>query len=325
MPGAVSTLPGDGAPLDYFFHSAGPVAHATMVLAWVLAGIVVAVCLIVLALLVYALLKRRVVRAPEIIGRESGGLRAVAVGTVISTILLFGMATYSLVVLNANAQPDTPPALTVRVVAYDWWWRVEYLDATGATVATSANEIHIPVGQPVAMRLDSADVIHAFWVPRLAGKTQMIPGQTNQQWLQADAPGIYRGQCTQYCGVQHARMALEVVAQPQASFDAFLKAEALPAQINDARLRSAGGQVFLAHCAGCHTVRGTPATGDHAPDLTHLGSRRLLAAGQIDNTPENLEHWIVQAQTIKPGSRMPNIALTAAELKDVSQLLAQLK
>ena len=295
-----------------------------MVLGWVFATIAVVVCLVILGLLGYAILKRRAPQASESLGRDRGGLRAVAIGTAISTLILFGMAAYSLIVLNQNARPDSPPALVVRVIAYDWWWKVEYLDAYGDVLATAANEIHIPVGKPVMIRLDSADVIHAFWVPRLAGKTQAIPGQTNEQWLQADAPGVYRGQCTQYCGVQHARMAFEVIAQQQVDFDAFMQAEAKPAHPG-ADLASAGGRLFMAHCASCHTLRGTPATGQHAPDLTHIASRRSLAAGQLENTRENLRRWIAEPQAIKPDSRMPNPGLTSHELDEVTEFLVQMR
>jgi cytochrome c oxidase subunit 2 len=191
----------------------------------------------------------------------------------------------------------------------------------------TANEIHIPVGEPVKIVLKSADVIHAFWVPQLAGKTQTIPGQINEQWIQADTPGVYRGQCSQFCGAQHAHMAFEVVAQDRAGFDAWRRAEALPAApiAADANtLASNGRKLFLDRCAGCHTVRGTDAHGAQAPDLTHLDSRRLIAAGVMTNTPEHQLDWIAHAQRIKPDSLMPGIALTADEAAALSTYLATL-
>jgi cytochrome c oxidase subunit 2 len=167
-------------------------------------------------------------------------------------------------------------------------------------------------------------VIHAFWVPRLAGKTQAIPGQVNTQWIQADVPGVYRGQCTQFCGAQHAHMAFDVVAQPQADFDAWRDAQgrqaASPA---DGQVRT-GQKIFMDRCAGCHTVRGSDAAGVQAPDLTHVGSRRQLAAGSLTNTPEHLLDWVQHAQEIKPDSLMPSITLNVQDAAALSAYLATL-
>jgi cytochrome c oxidase subunit 2 len=177
---------------------------------------------------------------------------------------------------------------------------------------------------PVLIKLKSADVIHAFWIPTLAGKTQMIPGLTNQQWIEADVEGVYRGQCTQYCGVQHAHMGLEVVAQSDAEFRQWQDAQRKAVIATSAIDIEAGKQLFLDRCAGCHTIRGTEAVGAHAPDLTHLKSRHLIAAGLLTNTPEHLLHWITHAQDIKPGARMPSMALTATETSSLSAFLSTL-
>ncbi|MFZ2311654.1 MAG: c-type cytochrome, partial [Methylobacter sp.] len=166
--------------------------------------------------------------------------------------------------------------------------------------------------------------IHAFWVPMLAGKTQMIPGLTNQQWIEADTEGVYRGQCTQYCGVQHAHMGLEVVAQNAAEFQKWQEAQRRTAASASATDVNAGHKLFLDRCAGCHTIRGTEAVGAHAPDLTHLKSRRLIAAGLLTNTPDHLVQWITHAQDLKPGARMPSMVLTAAEITALSAFLSTL-
>jgi len=292
-----------------------------MHLGWVFAACVSLVCLIVTGLLAYAIWRRRGDPGSEqggdgrfagdLVHSGSNGLRAVAVGAAISTLVLFALAAYSLVVLGQVGTPPRPPQLTLTVTGYDWWWRVDYDDGAPGRGFATANEIHIPVGVPVRLRLDSADVIHAFWVPQLAGKTQMIPGVSNEQWLQADAPGIYEGQCTQFCGAQHAHMALEVVAQSPADFARWRVAQgraALPAAG-----AAAGQAVFLERCGGCHTVRGTGATGVHGPDLTHLGARRMIGAGLLTNTPAHLLDWIAHVQTYKPGARMPDMALSADE------------
>lgn len=229
--------------------------------------------------------------------------------------------------LESVASPAKAPALTIDVTAYDWWWKVEYPDPDdGSRRFATANEIHIPVGVPVEVKLRSADVIHAFWVPQLAGKTETIPGQVNEQWIQADAPGIYRGQCSQFCGAQHAHMAFEVIAQPEAEFEAWSRAQMRDAAPDGGEPAVvAGRHLFGERCAGCHAVRGTDAAGMQAPDLTHLGSRRLIAAGQLTNTADHQLDWIEHAQRIKPDSLMPSIALSASEAVAVSAYLTTLR
>ncbi|MGZ4967995.1 MAG: cytochrome c oxidase subunit II [Methylobacter sp.] len=312
------------APLNYFLYSYGPAATPTKVLGWVFVAVLVVIFVIVTLLLVWAVLRKRSAEESSSIGREDQGMRWIYIGTGISTFILFAMAIYMLVTLNAVAKPAHDPALTLTVTGYDWWWKVEYEDADPARRFVTANEIHIPVGQPVLVKLKSADVIHAFWVPMLAGKTQMIPGLINQQWIQADAAGTYLGQCTQFCGVQHAHMGLEVVAETEDEFRAWQEgqrettATVSTDEVNDGR------KIFLDQCAGCHAVRGTEAVGAHAPDLTHLNSRRLIAAGLLTNTPDHLMQWITHAQQIKPGARMPSMVLTVPETSALSAFLSTL-
>ena len=221
---AAACAAGEPLPLAYVAHAAGPAAQPVFVLGWALLALCTAVSLVIAALLLAALFHRRTRTG----GRRDGVL-FVAAGSAVSIVLLFGALVYMLRVLGAVATPPRPPALTIVVTAHDWWWAARYPDPASGTGFVTANELHIPVGEPVAIELKSADVIHAFWVPQLAGKTQTIPGQTNRQWLQADRPGIYRGQCSQYCGAQHAHMALEVVAEPPAAFHAWLAAQRQPA------------------------------------------------------------------------------------------------
>ncbi|AXF25591.1 cytochrome c oxidase subunit II [Burkholderia pyrrocinia] len=319
---AAARAAGEPLPLAYVVHAAGPAAQPVFVLGWALLALCAFVCIAIAVLLLVALFRRR---PPA--GGQRDGLMFVAVGSAISIVLLFGVLVYMLRVLGAVASPPRPPALTIVVTAYDWWWAARYPDnadsAGGATFVT-ANELHIPVGEPVAIELKSADVIHAFWVPQLAGKTQTIPGQTNRQWLQADRPGVYRGQCSQYCGAQHAHMAFEVVAEPPDAFRAWLAAQRQPAPAAATGTERRGQRVFAARCAGCHAVRGTDATGDAGPDLTHVGTRRLLAAGTLDNTPDNLRRWIAHAQQIKPQTLMPSIALAPRDADDLAAYLATL-
>ena len=308
------------APLSYFLHSHGPAAGPTQWLDWIFTSIVCLVCLIVAVLLVWALIRRRPADAGDIRSRQGEGLMWIYVGTGVSTAALIAMAIYAVMALNAVANPPTEPALTIRVTGYDWWWSADYPATDGSAFAT-ANEIHIPTGQPVRVELKTADVIHAFWVPQLAGKTQMIPGTTNVQWLQADQPGIYRGQCTQFCGLQHAHMAFEVVAQSPSDFAAWRAHQAEPA----AATSDPGQQIFIDNCGSCHAVRGTAAAGGHAPDLTHLMSRRQLGAGTLDNTPANLALWIAHPQKVKPGVNMADTVLPPADLVRLETYLGTLK
>ena len=309
-------------PLAYFLHGAGPAAQPVLLLDWVLAAICSVVCVVIAVMLGIALFRRRQRQEPRAL-TAGGGTRFVYVGGAISTVALLGIAVYMLIVLAQVADPPREPALTVTVTAYDWWWKVDY--GEGDQHFTTANELHIPTGVPVLVMLKSADVIHAFWVPELSGKTQTIPGVVNRQWIQADKPGIYRGQCTQYCGVQHAHMAFEVYAQPQADYDRWRAAQQRMAPAPATAQAARGSKLFEERCAGCHTVRGSKAAGVQAPDLTHVLSRRLLAAGTLVNTPENLMNWIEHVQEIKPGTLMPDMKLSSAEARDLSAYLATLR
>lgn len=315
------------APLNYFLHAHGPAAAPVMLLGWIFAGIAVATCLIVAALLLVAMLRRRQAGHGDALVRGgSNGIRWLAIGTGISTAILLGMTVYSLLVLDqVGARPlgnGNGNVVDITVTAYDWWWRVDYPGSSGDAI-TTANEIHIPVGVPVRLRLDSADVIHAFWVPQLAGKTQAIPGLHNEQWLQADTAGSYAGQCTQYCGAQHAHMAFTVIAEAPARYAAWRAAQAAPAQ--STAVASEGRELFISRCGGCHAVRGSEAAGQHGPDLTHLQSRATIAAGALRNTPANLMQWIKHAQAVKPGNRMPDMALDDTETAQLGAFLATLQ
>lgn len=312
------------APLDYFFQSFGPAASPTMYLGWVFVGLLITIFVIILLLLLTAVFRKRPPEASAAMGHEDEGMQWIYIGTGISSCILFALAIYSLMTLNVIAKPAQPPALTLTVTGHDWWWKVEYENDDPNLRFVTANEIHIPVGRPILVKLKSADVIHAFWVPTLAGKTQMIPGLTNQQWLQADKEGAYRGQCTQYCGVQHAHMGFEVVAQTEADFHKWQAAQHRASDPVSESGSKAGQSVFQDHCAGCHAIRGTDAVGVLAPDLTHLKSRRLIAGGLLTNTPEHLLQWISHAQDLKPGSRMPSMALAPAELSALSAYLSTL-
>lgn len=222
--------------------------------------------------------------------------------------------------------------MRVRVTGEMWWWRVAYLDDQGREIVQDANEVHIPVGRPVVFELESADVIHSFWVPRLGGKTDMIPGRRNFMRLQADAPGTYGGQCAEYCGGPHALMGLVVVAHRPEAYAAWREKQARPAVATASvqtpmALIDQGRNVFTASgCGACHTLRGTEANGLAGPDLTHVGSRQTLGAGILPNNQGTMAGWISDSQGIKPGNRMPSYpVLTGQDLRAVAAYLDSLK
>ncbi|HEX2090693.1 MAG TPA: cytochrome c oxidase subunit II [Actinomycetota bacterium] len=248
-------------------------------------------------------------------------------------LLLFGGVVGPLIVLavlwvvtlrdvNFLAAPLRSNMLTVDVIGRLWWWEVRYPEQGIVT----ANEIHIPVGQPVRIRLTSNGVIHSFWVPELAGKTDMIAGQTNNMWLEASQPGVYRGQCAEYCGRQHTHMIFFVIAEPQATFERWVQREASSVPAPAAANLTRGQRVFETNaCAGCHTIRGTTAAGRVGPDLTHFGSRRTIGAGTVPNTRSLLAAWVVNAQSIKPGNLMPPVPLPPDDVQALVDYLESLK
>ncbi len=248
-------------------------------------------------------------------------------GVAFPVVILTALLAYGLWTMRAVISPaDASSAMRIEVVGEQWWWRVAYRDAGGRRVA-SANEIRIPAGRDVLFELRSADVIHSFWVPNLAGKVDMIPGRTTTLRLRSDRPGAYRGQCAEYCGGAHALMALEIVALPEAEFDAWLAAEARGAAVPAIEVEQKGRQLFLAGgCGGCHAIRGTPAISSVGPDLTHVGSRRFIAAATLPTTRENFARFIVDGQHLKPGNGMPPFRIFALEEVDaIAAYLASLK
>lgn len=299
---------------------AGPFAGPLNTLAWVLFAMGGAVLLVVLAALGVALFGPRRWRA------RLGGEKLVWIGGLaFPVVVLSALLIYGLGLTSRLSEEPRPGEMRVRVTGEMWWWRVAYLDAGGREAVQDANEVHIPVGRPVLFELESADVIHSFWVPRLGGKVDMIPGRRNLVRLQADAPGVYGGQCAEYCGGPHALMGLVVVAHEPAAFEAWRARQAAPAAT--ATVPHPGAAVFdRAGCGACHTIAGTAFNGLAGPDLSHVGSRRTLGAGILPNNQGTLAGWISESQSIKPGNRMPAYpVLTGQELRDVSAWLESLK
>jgi cytochrome c oxidase subunit 2 len=307
-----------GAPST--LDPAGTGARRVEGLWWLLFWISVVVFAEVMALLAWALVFRR--RPDRRISRVEPTRFVVVAGAGVPFVILLAAYGVGLRDLAALRQPESPPAVTVDVTGHKWWWEVRYAGVDGAT----ANEIRIPVGEPVRVRLRTVDVLHSFWVPQLMPKTDLIAGKVRETWLRAERPGEYRGQCAEYCGLQHAHMALQVVAQPRAEFDAWLARLAAPAATPDSDAERRGQQAFLqGTCVACHTVRGTAATGTVGPDLSTLGARWSLGAGAVPNDGGHLGGWIVNSQTVKPGNAMPPQPVDAAALPDLIAYLESLR
>ena len=281
------------------------------------------VCSVVLVAVTIAVLLavRRASRADAPTGgankrAERMAHRAVAVAIGVSVVLLVGLFGATVVVDRALAQLPVTDAVHIRLTGHQWWWEAIYDDPQPANVFATANELHIPVGRPVLLTLEADDVIHSFWVPNLSGKKDMIPGRTATLALRADSPGVYRGQCAEFCGYEHAKMVLLVVAEAPASYAAWVERERGTAKPPADDAARKGQQLFMTStCAMCHAVAGTDANGQHAPDLTHVASRRTLGAGAIRNEPSALAAWIADPQSIKPGVKMPPHAFKPEDMQ----------
>lgn len=230
-------------------------------------------------------------------------------GVVFPLVVLGALLAWSMTRTPGWMERPPPGALIVGITAHMWWWEVRLRDPASGREVTLANELHLPAGQAVWLGLSSPDVIHSFWVPALGGKMDMVPGRVSHLMVQVDQPGSWRGQCAEYCGEQHARMALHVVAHTPAGFDAWMAAQAQPAAAPSGALVERGREVFLAQrCNACHTVRGVAEEGRLGPDLTHVGSRLYLGAGTLRNQPGAMAQWVAHTQDAKPGARMPSSA-----------------
>lgn len=301
------------------FDPAGPYAGSITTLSWVLVVMGATVLLVVAAALWVALFGSERLKA-KIGGTTTIWIGGIGFPVVVLTLLLV----YGLTLTRNLTAPVPADTMRVRITGEMWWWRVAYLDGQGRTSMLDANELHIPAGRPVVLELESSDVIHSFWVPRLSGKLDMVPGRRNILPIQADAPGVYGGQCAEYCGGPHALMGFVVVAHDPATFEAMLAARRgarpqAPGQVEAGQ----GAALFRSTgCAACHRIAGTAANGAAGPDLTHVGSRRSLGAGILPNNRGTMMGWIGDSQSIKPGNRMPSYKmLSAAELQALAVYL----
>jgi cytochrome c oxidase subunit 2 len=307
----------------------GPRAERIVEFWWITLGVATAVYLATIGAMFWAVRRsRRRLRdaeaPPE--GAERRMTVAVSAATGLTVLILLLYFGYDLAVGRTLRSPVERQHLLVSVTGHQWWWEVEYPDTAASRWITDANELHVPVGKPVLVELRSRDVIHSLWIPNLGGKKDLIPRYTDTLWFQADTPGVYRAQCAEFCGHQHAKMALHVVAHDSAGFEQWRQAALAQAAVPLDSVTRRGQEIFLSGpCAMCHAIAGTPAGSRVGPDLTHLASRRTLAAGTLPNTRGNLAAWIVDPQRIKPGANMPSNAIPARDLDALLAYLGTLK
>jgi cytochrome c oxidase subunit 2 len=327
--GATSALGGETAvQTPSIFAPASTPAFAIRDLSWFVLGICAAIFVVVGGLLTYSVIRFRRRpgednrEPPQVYGSNQIELAWTVVPVLIVVVLFLATARY---IFGIEGLQPTPNALQVTVVGHQWWWEIRYPDLGVVT----ANELHVPASDqgdvtPTFLTLQSADVIHSFWVPQLAGKMDVIPNRTNRVWIDPRAPGLYVGQCAEFCGVQHAGMLLRVIVHPKDEFAAWVAAQKALA-VDDPAVR-AGRELFQSTaCINCHTVRGTPANGIFGPDLTHLMSRSTLGAGVASNTPENLRDWVNNPAALKPGALMPAMQLSRADLDQIVAYLLTLR
>lgn len=307
----------------------GPLADD---LAWLIGAFTIVASVIwasVMLALVYALLRRGRERTrledldPGLERRHMTVVAILAAATALTVLILTGVS-YS---AQRQLIADPSDALTIKITGERWWWRVAYEnEGNPSRAVTTANEVHVPVGRSVRLKLTSADVIHSFWAPNIGGKQDLLPGQENYLRFSVRQPGVYRGQCAEFCGLQHAHMGVLVVAHEPEEFERWLDAQIAPAQAPDNADAQSGKDAFLQEpCMMCHTIRGTPAGGKVGPDLTHFGSRKTIAAGTLPMSRGNIAAWIVDPHGVKPGVNMPTIKLEPEQVNSIAAFLESLK
>jgi cytochrome c oxidase subunit 2 len=301
---------------------AGRGARDAAILWWAMFAGSVVIFALVVVLLLYAVLRRPERRPPVSVDRMvvGGGIALPVVA--LSILLAFGLR------MGSSTYAELPnDALSVRIDGRQWWWKIEYRENGSTPSFTTANEIYLPVGEPVELLLSSADVIHSFWVPRLAGKQDLIPGRVNRLVVEAEERGVFRAQCAEFCGLAHTQMALYVIAVPPEEFQDWAERQRRPAELPRTEAETRGAAAFASNgCALCHAIRGHDAWGEVGPDLSHVGSRRTIGAGLVANTPENVATWIARNHEMKPGNEMPSYThLDADTRRAIAAYLESLK
>lgn len=306
--------------VDPVLNPASPQAEALRHLFAVTLFVCGVIFLIVTTLVIICIVRfRRKADAPEP-PQITGSQKLEITWTTLSILILVGLFVLTVHAMHAS-DPVTHRAPDLTVIGHQWWWEIRYPDGVMA-----ANEIHIPIGKNLLMRVESADVIHDFWVPALGRKMDMVPGNKNQIWIRADKPGQYLGACAEYCGAEHAWMRILVVAQTPKDYQKWLAHQSEPAELSDPAANAEGLRIFEEKtCINCHTIKGVDPETSVAPDLTHLAGRQTLGAGVLPNTPGNLRRWLANTQAVKPGCHMPNFRLSDAEVEALARYLETLK
>src|SRR5579884_371457 len=293
-------------------------------LTWIITAIAVFVFVVVAGLLLYCAFRFRAGPDAPIPRQVASNVPLEIAWTAIPALVLIGVLILTVRTVREVIRPEDAAAATmhVRVIGHQWWWEFQYLDQQ----VTTANEAHVPVGETIELQLESDNVIHSFWVPRLFGKTDVIPGHHNHLYLHTDEAGVYRGQCAEFCGIQHANVRLLVVADTRDRFAAWVQAQKAAAHTPIDQQAQNGQRIFLeSTCSGCHTVQGTSAQGTVGPDLTHVASRAEIAAGALPFSAANLERWLIDPQAVKPGADMPDLHLDGDTISALVAYLAQLE
>lgn len=301
---------------------ASPQGREVLGLFWVVLGIAGVIFLVVTTLVAIAVIRFRARPGGPPASSTEENLPLELVWTLIPSLILAVLFVLTVRVMHEVAPKPADREVDLEVVAHQWWWELHY----PRYGVTSANEFHLPVGKELLLRLESADVIHDFWVPALGKKVDAIPGHPNTLTLTIDHPGVFLGTCDEFCGAEHAWMRIRVIGQRQEDFAAWAKHQASPA-VEPSSPEARRGAALFQHrtCSSCHTIAGTPARGRVGPDLTHLASRQTLASGALANQPEDLSRWIANPQAIKPGCHMPDLRLDPSEVKSLTAYLEELQ
>jgi cytochrome c oxidase subunit 2 len=317
----------------------GPAARSIASLSWFMTIMFLVISVIMWALIAFAFYRRRgTLKEHEPIDTRGGEMWIAIGGAAIPLLILTLLFVLGLNLLrdfpihgmhgaamHAEMQQSMKP--DIQIIGHQWWWEIHYLNDDVSKEVTTANELHLPVGRSVNIQVETADVMHSFWIPALHGKVDLVPGMPNYIRLQASQPGSYTGQCAEYCGAEHSRMRLLAVAQAPDDYEAWLEGQRKPGSEPSNAEAKEGEKIFLAGpCSMCHSVRGTVAGGTVAPDLTHIGSRKMIASDVYDNNDAYLEAWITHAQSLKPEAQMPNLTQFSGEqLQDLVAYLRQLQ
>jgi len=311
--------------MSSIFSSVTASAERITRLTWFMIILAAIVYAVVMALMIVAMRRNRRAPRDEVNLSDPGTKWVVIGGLIMPAVVLSAVLVFSLWAMGRERVER--PALTIDVTGHQWWWEANYRFADLPNQFRTANELHIPVGVPVRLAVTTNDVIHSFWVPQLQGKIDLIPGDTNEVRLVVRRPGTYSGICAEFCGAEHAKMGITVIADDSATFREWARRQLAAAAAPNDSLTAEGRQLFESGpCTLCHTVRGTSAIAQVAPDLTHVGSRTTIGAGALPNTLGNLEAWIANAQAIKPGALMPPITtFSGQQLRAVATYVASLK